>query len=78
MINKKIIALSVFFIFGLSILTIVSINNENNIDFDYCEDQPMFGLKYEFCPDMNCVNFHENIKNELKKDCGNKPLEVNN
>jgi len=38
-------------------------------DFNVCDEQPLFGLKYQNCDSIECIKFHETIKAKIKEDC---------
>jgi len=64
--NKILIA---SLIFGILLVGGFMIGGEDEVGFDICEEQPLFGLKYQNCNSIECINFYENIKAEVKEDC---------
>ena len=67
---RKIYTLTVVGILVLAVGFVV-LNNENTGEFDYCQDQPLFGLQYQNCDSIECINFYEDVKENIKTEhCG--------
>jgi hypothetical protein len=69
--NKSIIIGISFILLAGVLLVSNSSEPQNDFDkpFDVCEEQPTFGIKYQNCNNIECVNFYENIKQNLREGC---------
>jgi hypothetical protein len=65
---------NMFLILGVCILlvgafTVIDFDKEEAMKFNPCDEQPLFGLKYNNCDSIECINFYENIKSDIRGDC---------
>ena len=63
--------IKIFLVFGIFALLVggFMIYENPESSFDVCQEQPLFGLKYQTCDSIECINFYENIKAKVKEDC---------
>jgi hypothetical protein len=65
----------VYFLLGILMIagafTLLNNDYTEQGSFNYCEDQPTFGVKYTNCDSIECINFYEEVKESVKLEhCG--------
>ncbi len=69
--SKKLLVCLVLGVLLFGAFTLIDLDNKENIEYEFniCQEQPLFGLKYTNCHSIECINFYENIKIKIKEDC---------